>query len=479
LTIHNNTKLGVCMSITNDVEQQTMTATTPVFPATFLWGTATSSYQIEGAVHEDGRGQSTWDVFAATLGKTYQGETGEVAVDHYHRMPQDVEIMAQLGIGAYRFSLAWPRIMPDGRGSINTRGLDFYDRLVDALLAKGIRPIATLYHWDLPIALHNEGGWLNRDTAYAFADYAEVVARQLGDRVGTWITHNEPWCSAYLGYGAGLHAPGIQDMQSAATAGHHLLLSHGLAVPRLRTHTHTGTQVGIALNFTPVYAADDTPETAQAKARADRFNNRWFVEPLYKGVYPEHLFEDMGVRPPPIQDGDAAIIATPIDFLGVNNYSRMVVRGNAAKPDGIEYIAPVPGATYTEMGWEVYPQAIGDLLTRLHKEYGVASLLITENGAAFDDKVDDDGKVSDPQRVAYLREHIHAVGHVLAQGVPVQGYLVWSLLDNYEWAEGYSKRFGIVYVDYATQQRVIKESGHWYAAFIASQKRGLYTPTAQ
>ena len=460
------------MSITNDVQKQMLADTSPAFPATFLWGTATSAYQVEGAVHEDGRGQSTWDVFAATPGKTYRGETGEVAVEHYHRMAQDVELMAQLGIGAYRFSLAWPRILPDGRGAINTRGLDFYDRLVDALLAKSIRPIATLYHWDLPLALYNEGGWLNRDTAYAFADYAEVVARQLGDRVGMWITHNEPWCSAYLGYGAGIHAPGIQDMQSAAIVGHHLLLSHGLAVPRLRTHTKADSQIGIALNFTPAYAADDTPETSQAVARVDALHNRWFLEPLYKGSYPEHFFENMGVQSPPVQEGDAAIIATPTDFLGVNYYSRMVVRGDATQPYGIEYVASVPGASYTEMGWEVYPQALSDLLNRLHKEYGVASLLITENGAAFDDKLDNDGKVNDLQRIEYLREHIQLVGQVMAQGVPIHGYLVWSLLDNYEWAEGYSKRFGLVYVDYATQQRTIKESGHWYSSFIASQKQG-------
>ncbi|GAC1696276.1 MAG: GH1 family beta-glucosidase [Ktedonobacteraceae bacterium] len=462
------------MSISNDIQRQTLTDVTlpSAFPATFLWGAATSSYQIEGATHEDGRGQSTWDMFAATPGKTYHGETGNVAADHYHRMPQDVELMAQLGLAAYRFSLSWPRILPDGTGSINTRGLDFYDRLVDTLLAKGIRPIATLYHWDLPLALYNKGGWLNRETAYAFAEYAEVVAHQLGDRVGMWITHNEPWCSAYLGYGTGIHAPGMQDMQSAVTVGHHLLLSHGLAVPRLRTHTKAGTQVGIALNFTPVYPADDTLETAQAVARVDALNNRWFVEPLYKGTYPEHLFEDMGVQPPPIQDGDCAVIATPLDFLGVNNYTRMVVRSNPAKPDGNEFVALIPGASYTEMGWEIYPQAVGDLLVKLHKEYSVPSLLVTENGAAFDDVVGSDGEVSDPRRVEYLREHIRSVWRVLEQGVPIQGYLVWSLLDNYEWAEGYSKRFGIVYVDYATQKRTIKESGRWYAAFIASHKRG-------
>jgi len=459
------------MSITNDVQSQTLTdaSLAAAFPSTFLWGTATSSYQVEGATHEDGRGQSTWDVFSATPGKTYQGETGNVAADHYHRMPQDVELMAQLGVSAYRFSIAWPRILPDGRGNINTRGLDFYDRLVDALLAKSIRPVATLYHWDLPLALYNEGGWLNRDTAHAFADYAEVMARQLGDRVETWITHNEPWCSAYLGYGNGLHAPGMHDMQAAMTVGHHLLLSHGLAVPRLRAHAKAGSQVGIALNFTPVYPADDTPETANAVALADAFNNRWFLEPLYRGTYPEHFFETMGLNTPPIQDGDLAMITAPLDFLGVNNYSRMVVHGNPAEPDGIEYVS-VPGE-YTEMGWEVYPQAIGDLLTRLHKEYGVASLLVTENGAAFADAVDAHGQVNDLRRVEYLREHIRSVGRVLARGVPVQGYLVWSLLDNYEWAEGYSKRFGIVYVDYATQQRIVKNSGYWYASLIAAHKQ--------
>ena len=460
------------MSITDNTQSQTLTdaSLASAFPSTFLWGTATSSYQIEGAIHEDGRSLSTWDMFSATPGKTYQGETGEIADDHYHRMPQDVELMTQLGLGAYRFSLAWPRILPDGRGRINTRGLDFYDRLVDALLAKNILPVATLYHWDLPIALYNEGGWLNRNTAYAFAEYAEVVARQLGDRVHMWITHNEPWCSAYLGYGIGVHAPGLQDMQAAATVGHHLLLSHGLAVPRLRTHSKAGTQVGISLNFTPVYPADDTPETAQAVAKSDTIGNRWFIQPLYKGTYPEHLFEYMGVQPPPIQDGDFAIITTPIDFVGVNNYYRTVVRHNPAKPDGIEIIDPVPGASYTEMGWEIAPQALGDLLTRLHKEYGVPSLLITENGAAFADVVDRDGKVHDPRRIEYLREYIRTVGHVLAQGVPIQGYLVWSLLDNFEWAEGYSKRFGIVYVDYQTQQRIIKDSGYWYAALIEAHK---------
>ncbi len=443
------------------------------FPSTFLWGVATAAYQIEGAAHEDGRGPSIWDAFAATPGKTYHGDTGNVADDHYHRMQTDVELMAHLGLNAYRLSIAWPRILPEGRGTVNTHGLDFYDRLVDALLAKGIQPFVTLYHWDLPLALQQEGGWLKRDTAYAFADYAEVMARQLGDRVAGWITLNEPWCSAYLGHAAGLHAPGVQDKQAAMTVGHHLLLSHGLAVARLRMHLRPEAQVGITLNFTPVYPADDRPETIRDTALADAFNNRWFLDPVYRGRYPEHFFDDMGLKPPPVQDGDLAIISAPIDFLGVNNYSRHVVRGKATPSIADEYqtVAPVPGACYTEMGWEVYPQGLGNLLVRLHQEYAIPALFVTENGAAFADQLNSNDEVRDPRRVEYLRDYLHSAAQALEQGVPLRGYFVWSLLDNFEWADGYSKRFGIVYVDYTTQRRIIKESGRWYADLIASHKR--------
>lgn len=443
------------------------------FPEHFLWGAATASYQIEGATQEDGRGMSIWDAFAATPGKTYKGESGDIATDHYHLWRQDVALMTDLHLSAYRFSIAWPRILPEGRGTVNTRGLDFYERLVDALVANGIQPFATLYHWDLPLALQNEGGWVNRDTAYAFADYAEIVVKRLGDRVAGWITLNEPWCSAYLGYGIGVHAPGIADKQAAANAAHHLLLSHGLAVPRLRAHKVPTAQVGITLNFTPVYPADDRPETMRDVARADAFANRWFLDPIARGNYPDNFFAELGVAPPAIQDGDLASIAVPIDFLGVNNYSRSIVRGEATPPpaDECKRVAPVPSACYTEMAWEIAPQSFTDLLVRLHRDYALPALYVTENGAAFVDLWNGGDRVSDPQRVEYLRAYIGALSQAIAQGAPVRGYFVWSLLDNYEWAEGYSKRFGIVYVDYPNQRRIIKDSGRWYADFLAEYRR--------
>jgi beta-glucosidase len=447
-----------------------------VFPADFLWGAATASYQIEGAAYEDGRGLSIWDQFAATPGKVYQGENGDVAANHYHRMPEDVALMSELGLKAYRFSIAWPRILPQGTGTVNERGLDFYDRLVDLLLARGITPLVTLYHWDLPLALHEQKGWLNRDTACAFADYAEVVTRRLGDRVDWWTTLNEPWCSAYLGYDTGVHAPGIRNKQSSYIAAHHLLLAHGLALSRLRAYTRKSAQLGITLNLTPVYAADERPETLRAVEQADKMSNRWFLDPIFRGNYPEGLFADAGVAPPPIWPGDLDIIATPIDFLGVNNYSRSLIRAQTGESgDGTnkryEHVAGVADATYTEMGWEVYPQALTDVLVRVHRDYAPRAIAVTENGAAFTDRWDGSDHVSDSQRVDYLREHLKALGRARAEGVPVKGYFVWSLLDNFEWAEGYSKRFGIVYVDYPTQRRIIKDSGRWYAAFIATQRR--------
>ena len=463
------------------------------FPADFLWGAASSAYQVEGATHEDGRGMSIWDQFVTIPGAIYQGQTADSATDHYHRMEEDVALMARLGLNAYRFSIAWPRILPYGTGAVNEKGLDFYDRLVDALLARGISPLATLHHWDLPVALQDQGGWLKRDTAYAFADYAEVVARRLGDRVKWWMTHNEPWCIAYLGYSLGIHAPGLRDTQMAAGVGHHVLLSHGLAVSRLRAHTHAQAQVGIALDFYPVYAADNRPETLSGVERADAFRNRWFLDPIFRASYPEHLFADMGVIPPPVKDGDLSIIATPIDFLGVNYYSRMMVRGlaetqkavgatyarpgssgNAQPPviDGYEAIERVPGSSYTEMGWEIYPKGLADILTRIYRDYGPKAIVVTESGAAFDDQWDGNNHVNDWLRVQYLREHVAMVAQVMGRGVPVKGYFVWSLTDNFEWGEGYSKRFGMVYVDYPTQRRIVKDSGYWYASFIASQRGG-------
>ena len=450
------------------------------FPPDFLWGAGTSAYQIEGATHEDGRGLSVWDRFVAIPGATYQGETGEIAADHYHRMEEDVAIMAELNLNAYRFSLSWPRIVPQGTGAVNERGLDFYDRLVDALLAHGISPVATLYHWDLPVTLQDQGGWLNRDTAYAFADYAEIVARRLGDRVNWWLTQNEPWCSAYLGYADGIHAPGIRDKNLAVVVGHHVLLAHGLSVPRLRKHISSQAQVGIAIDFYPVYAADDRPETLLAIKRADTFRNRWFLDPIFRGHYPEDLFTDLKVDPPPILEDDFSIISVPIDFLGVNYYSRMIVRdrengkttpGQTGHDESYEAVERIPGASYTEMGWEVFPEGLANILTRINREYAPKAMVVTESGAAFNDHWDGDGTVHDQQRIDFLRAHIQTVAQVIRQGVPIKGYFVWSFLDNFEWAEGYRKRFGLVYVDYPTQRRIIKDSGRWYASFVASQSK--------
>jgi beta-glucosidase len=464
------------MSILSNPRTQVEADLARRFPSSFLWGAATASYQIEGAVREDGRGSSIWDDFAATPGKVYQGHTGEVAADHYHRVEEDTNLMVQLGLGAYRFSIAWPRILPAGRGAVNQAGLDFYDRLVDTLLARGIQPFATLYHWDLPSLLEHAGGWTNRETSYAFAEYAEIVARHLGDRVASWITLNEPWCSAYLGYGIGAHAPGRTDRQAAIDAAHHLLLGHGLAVPRVRAHVSASTPVGITLLLNPVYAADERAETRRDVQLADEFSNGWFLDPLYRGAYPEQFFEHMHLNPPPIQEGDLEIISTPIDFLGVNNYSRLLVRGEQTQPlpDRCVGIAPIPNACYTDMGWEIYPDGLRDLLVDVAHNYPVGNLYVTENGAAFPDEWDGSDTLSDPRRVAYLRSYITACAEALEQGAPLRGYFTWSLMDNFEWGEGYARRFGLVYIDYPTQRRVIKESGHWYRALL----NAFSTPTS-
>ena len=458
------------MSITPKTPIQTQVETDLArrFPRHFLWGAATASYQIEGAVHEDGRGSSIWDDFANTPGKTYQGHNGEVAADHYHRIAEDTDLMAQLGLGAYRFSIAWPRILPEGRGTINSAGLDFYDRLVDALLAKGIVPFATLYHWDLPSSLEREGGWLNRTTASAFAEYAEIVTRRLGDRVASWITLNEPWCSAYLGYGIGVHAPGLSDRQAAIDAAHHLLLGHGLAVPRMRAHLPSTAQVGITLVLNQIYGADERAETLRDVELANEFSNGWFLDPIYRGTYPERFFEHMALNPPPIQQGDLDSISAPLDFLGVNNYSRILVRGTRTQPlaDQFESVSPIPNACYTDMGWEIYPNGLRDVLVNVGRNYPVGKLYVTENGAAFPDAWDGGDTVSDPRRVDYLRAYITGCAEAVEQGAPLSGYFVWSLMDNFEWSEGYAKRFGLVYIDYPTQRRVIKESGRWYAALL-------------
>ncbi len=436
------------------------------FPDEFIWGAATASYQIEGAAHEDGRGESVWDRFSATPGKVRNGDSGEVACDFYHRYAGDVALMADLGLDAFRFSVAWPRVLPEGRGRVNQAGLDFYDRLVDELLARDIEPFATLFHWDTPQALEDAGGWPARETAEAFVEYAEIVAARLGDRVRHWMTHNEPWVYAWIGHSWGEHAPGRTSERDAVAAAHHLLLSHGWAVEAIR-RAAPGAQVGITLNLSHAYAASDTPEDEAAAWEVDGGTNRWFLDPIFRGAYPADLLERNALAAPFVRDGDLATMAAPIDFLGVNNYFRHVVGAGA---DGPRLVRD-PEAQHTDMGWEVYPDGLHALLIRLAEEYTPPAIYVTENGAAFGDVRVHNGRVHDPERTAYLQSHITAVGRAVAAGVPVKGYFVWSLLDNFEWAYGYAKRFGIVYIDYPTLERVPKDSFYWYRDFIGSRPR--------
>ena len=443
------------------------------FPTDFIWGAATAAYQIEGAAHEDGRAESIWDRFCATPGKVRNGDSGAVACDFYHRYPEDVALMRSLGLDAFRFSIAWPRILPEGRGRVNQAGLDFYDRLVDELLANDIEPFPTLYHWDLPQVLEDAGGWPDRGTAEAFVEYAEVVASRLGDRVSTWITHNEPWVAAWLGHALGVHAPGRTSSQDALSAAHHLLLSHGWATEVLRRESPEA-EVGIALALTHTYPATDSEGDRAAAWWADGSFNRWYLDPLYGHGYPDDMVEHFAPEAPPVQNGDLEAIGAPTDFLGANYYFRQVV---SEDPDGGRPILVRDSDwAVTAMGWEVYPDGLHDVLTRLRDDYAPPGIYIFENGAAYDDVRGHDGDIVDPERQAYLDDHLAAVGRAIEEGVPVRGYFAWSLLDNFEWAEGYSKRFGIVYVDYPTLERVPKGSFYWYRDFIASQRRGVEVP---
>jgi len=435
------------------------------FPADFIWGAATASYQIEGAAREDGRGESVWDRFSATPGKVRGGDTGEIACDFYHRYPDDVLLMRELGLDAFRFSIAWPRVLPQGRGAVNKAGLDFYDRLVDALLEQGIEPFPTLFHWDTPQALEDEGGWRVRSTAEAFVEYTETVVARLGDRIKHWTTHNEPWVYAWVGNSWGEHAPGRTSENDATAVAHHLLLAHGWAVEAIR-RAAPDAQVGIVLNLSHAYPASPTPEDEAAAWQVDGDVNRWFLDPIFRGSYPADLLERNAVVAPLVQDGDMAAIAAPIDFVGVNNYFRLVV-GHGA--DGPRMIAD-PAAQHTEMGWEVYPDGLYELLVRLARDYAPHEIYVTENGAAFGDVRVHDGRVHDPERTEYLATYIEAVGRAVAEGAPVKGYFVWSLFDNFEWARGYSKRFGIVYIDYPTLERVPKDSFYWYRDLIAGRR---------
>ncbi len=439
---------------------------TPItFPQGFTWGVATSSYQIEGAVNEDGRGVSIWDTFSHTPGKTYQGHHADIAADHYHRWREDLDLMVSLGLKAYRFSIAWPRIQPDGVGPANPAGLDFYDRLVDALLEKGIEPFPTLYHWDLPQALQDKGGWPNRETAVHFGEYARLVAKKLGDRVNYWITHNEPWVMAFAGHFAGEHAPGIQDPLAAGATVHHLLLSHGYAVESLRANSRPGAQIGITLNLSVMHPATDSDEDRAAAWRYDGIGNRLFLDPVFKGQYPADVMAMLGPMFPQMQPDDMRIIAAPLDFIGVNYYSRSVVRHDPNFPFIEASTIHPEGNEYSQM-WEIYPEGIYELLMRVWKDYQPKKILVTENGICVPDGIDFDGRVRDYRRIAYLRDHIAQVGRAIGDGAPVDGYLVWSLLDNFEWAHGYRMRFGLVYVDFDTCQRTMKDSGRWYAKVI-------------
>lgn len=441
------------------------------FPSGFLWGVATAAYQIEGAVREDGRGESIWDRFSHTPGQTHNGETGDVACDHYHRYEQDFDLLSEMGVQAYRFSIAWPRIFPDGDGPLNQKGLDFYNRLVDALLEREITPVATLYHWDLPQVLQDRGGWANRETADHFTRYAETIFRTLGDRVPFWITHNEPFCSGILGHHLGMHAPGLKDMATAFRAIHHILLSHGQAVRVYRELGLQG-QIGITLNLMPVYPASDDPVDRGAQRALDGVMNRWFLDAVLKGAYPEDMITMLGALGVPLnfaQQGDAATIAAPLDFLGVNYYTRNVVRFDPESPTGFTILPPT--LPTTEMDWEVVPHCFTELLCRLKAEYGETPIYITENGAAYRDEVTADGRVMDVERIDYLRSHAAAVHRAIQEGVDIRGYFAWTATDNFEWSFGYSKRFGLIYVDYETQRRILKDSAYFYRNLI--QQNGL------
>lgn len=431
------------------------------FPDGFVWGSATAAFQIEGAWNLDGKGESIWDRFSHTPGKIQTGETGDITCDHYHRYAEDIALMRTLNQQAYRFSVSWPRVVPDGKFAVNTAGLDFYDRLVDKLLANGIDPWVTLYHWDLPQALQDLGGWDNRDTAFRFTRFAEQVVNRLGDRVKHWITLNEPSVVAYVGHFLGEHAPGKRNLRSALQVSHNLMLGHGLTCEAIRA-TRSDTKLGVTLALWPA-----EPKT---RSRADReaaelvwaLQGRWYLDPVLLGQYPQDAALFLGRKLPRIQSGDMQLIKQPLDFLGVNHYFRQVI--GATGP-----VLRVPGSQYTDMGWEVNAAAFKRLLLRLQQDYAnLPPIVITENGAAFADHLTANGSIQDPRRQRFLHDYLHAMWEAIQAGVDVRGYFVWSLMDNLEWAYGTSKRFGLVYVEFPTQRRYIKDSGFWYSNVAAN-----------
>lgn len=446
------------------------------FPPGFIWGAATSSYQIEGAWKEDGKGESIWDRFTHTLGKIKDGSTGDIACDHYHRWPDDIKLMQQLGLPAYRFSIAWPRIFPTGRATINQSGIDFYSRLVDGLLEAGITPFVTFYHWELPQTLQDKGGWANRDTAERFVEYIDFVSRTLGDRVKNWITHNEPAVTQYAGYIEGFHAPGLKDPRAAFLVSHHLLLSHGWAVPVIRRNS-PASEVGITLNLGYLQPASPSPEDADALRIADAFMARWYLDPLYGRPYPADAINNLvkrGLTTGPqmefIQPGDMQTIAVKTDFLGINYYSRHIVRADDILDEQNQPQTVFPASknpeNWMDNGWEIYPDGLYHILTDLQSHYPIPKLYITENGAAYSTPPSADGHVHDVHRTNYLRSHLEAAHRAIEAGIHLMGYFAWSLMDNFEWAEGYTQRFGILWVDFATQQRIPKDSALWFSQVI-------------
>jgi beta-glucosidase len=433
------------------------------FPADFVWGAATSAYQIEGAVTAEGRGPSIWDDFCRVPGAIADGSNGEIACDHYHRLESDLDLMQGLGIPAYRFSIAWPRVRPDGGTASNEPGLAFYDRLVDGLLSRGIQPFATLYHWDLPSRLQREsGGWADRGTAEAFADYAAMMAARLGDRVKSFTTQNEPWVTSMLGHETGVFAPGIRSRATAMQVSHHCLLSHGLAAQAVRA-ARADASVGIVLNLAPVYPASDVPEDVLQARRDDGLLVRWYLDALLLGAYPTDVLDYVGPDAPRTGAADARIIAQPLDFLGINFYNPMISGADR------RWVPAREGAPVTAMGWEVSPRDFTELLLRLKRDYRLPPLYIAENGAAYEDRLVN-GEIDDEPRRAYLESHLNAVANAIEEGVDLRGYFVWSLLDNFEWSHGYAKRFGLVHVDYATQQRRPKHSALWYSRLLRAAR---------
>ena len=433
------------------------------FPPKFVWGAATAAYQIEGAWNEDGKGESIWDRFSHTPGKIINGDTGDVACDHYHRYPEDIALMRQIGLNAYRFSVSWPRVLPTGFGRINPAGLDFYDRLVDALLAANIEPFITLHHWDLPQVLYERGGWINRDNLAYFADYSAVLVKRLGDRIHRWTTFNEPGVISELGYGIGEHAPGIKnDWKMVRQIAHNLMVAHGLAVQAIHAIEPT-LEVGIVLSQWNAEPASDDPADIAAADLAWDSQDTAFLHPIFRGYYHPSMIDAIGDDLPEIKPGDMALISQKLDFLGINSYSRTVIGAQGV-------ISPVRGSEYTDMGWEACAPAFRRLLNRINNDYDLPPIYITENGAAFPDVLSADGKIHDERRLDYLRQHITQVRLAMQDGVDVRGYFVWSLTDNFEWALGNTKRFGLIRVDYDTFKRTIKDSGEWYARVIAANQ---------